>query len=196
MSPIFMERPGVRERFRRAGRQVLREPRTIATHVERIRAACGMQSAEPLQGALADLLCACLPDPARFGALLHEAEVRARLSPSLVQAFERQIGSSHRLARITPLATRWSVVAIPSLNVPRRAMLCGVDDSRMLASKATQALLAHEAGAEEEFLDHCEGALDTLAFMLVRRALLRHGQVLSARWDAVAQALQDGMHTS
>ena len=192
MPTATLPSPSVRAEFRLAGRRMLRDPRDPAGHQARVDAACALAGAEPLQGALADLLHACWPDPARLSATVRQPAVRSRLAPFVARALERQADAGRRLARVSPLATRWSLIATPSFDVPRRAVLCGTDDSRALAMLATPRLLAGQAGAEDEFLDHCEGAIDTQAFMLVRRALQKHGRLLAARWDSVAQALQPG----
>ena len=85
------------------------------------------------------------------------------------------------------------MLVAPSLDVPRRAILCSVDDSRRIAAEAVPALLAGDTQAEQDFLAHCEGAGDSLAFMLARRALTRAGRTLSPQWEAVSLALQDGV---
>ena len=181
-----------RESFRRAGRQVLNAPGDAALHQARVTAALALEGAEPLQGALADWLRRCAPDPS-FLALLDRTDVRGRLAPFVADALAAQARSGQPLPAASPWATRWSVLAAPSLDVPRRALLCSVDDSRRIAAAALPALLAGDAQAEQAFLTHCEGAGDSLAFMLARRALTREGRSLSAQWEAVSQALQNGV---
>ncbi|MDO5625979.1 MAG: hypothetical protein Q4G71_14985 [Pseudomonadota bacterium] len=180
-----------RERFRQHGRQVLRVPADAAAHEARVMAACALPGTEPVQGALADMLHACQPDAAftqLMQRLLRRPAVAERLAPFVVRAFAALADRGQRLPRVTPLATRFCVLAMPSLDVPRRALLVGVDDARAIA-----ALLAGDAAAEDAFLAHCEGAGDALAFMLVRRALAREGRALPARWDAVSAVLQNGV---
>ena len=80
------------------------------------------------------------------------------------------------------LATRWSVLVSPSLNVPRRRLRCSADDSRALAGAAAAAFVAHDEPAQAEFLDHCTVCDDVAAFMLARRAILRQGHVLPPPW--------------
>ena len=58
------------------------------------------------------------------------------------------------------------------------------------AEHAVAAVQVGDTVAEEEFLTHCRGAHDTLAFMLARRALMREGRVLGAMWEETLQALQ------
>lgn len=189
-------RPGelsARERFRRHGRYVMRVPSDRVAHEERVMAACELPGAEPLQGAVADMLHACLPNPDRTRQLLSRPAVAHRLAPFVARAFMAQVNAGRRLPIASALATRYSVLTTPSLDVPRRALLVGVDDSHSLAMRAAAAISAGDAGAEDEFLNHCKGAGDVLAFMLARRALMREGVALSPRWEETSEALQQGV---
>ena len=181
-----------RERFRQAGREVLLHPNDRRCHEGRVLVACELGGTEPLQGALADLLHACAPDAAWNRALLSRASVDQRLPAHVYCALLVQVQGTSRLPATNALATRWSVLTCPSLDVPRRALLCSTDDARTMAARAIPALLAGDAGAEQAFLAHCEGAGDTLAFMMARRALTRQGLVLSQRWDTVLEFLLKG----
>lgn len=179
-----------RERFRQLGRQVLAQPAERDRHELRVLAGCALPGSEPVQGALADMLHICEPDAARSGRLLEREDVRAHLPGYVLQAFEALVQSGGRLAKATPLATRYSIIATPSLNVPKRALLVSMDDSRTIAERAVAAVQVGDTTAEEEFLTHCRGAHDSLAFMLARRALMREGRVLGAMWEETLQALQ------
>lgn len=183
------ELKSAREAFRRASRAVCAAPADAQRHAERVDAALVLDGAEPLQGALVDWLRGCVLRWDRVRALLQRADVRQRLAPFVVAALTEHLNAGRRLPPASAWATRWSVLVAPSLDVPQRAVLCSVDDSRRIAAAALPVLLAGDAVAEHEFLTHCEGARDALAFMLVRRGLLREGQLLSASWDAVSAAL-------
>lgn len=180
----------VREAFRQAGRRVLREPAVRVAHEARVAAAAALPGSEALQAALVDMLHACKPDPAALGAVLKMHGIPIRLAPFVYQALRRTVQAGERLPRVSSLATRWCLLVSPALDVPRRALLCGVDDSRALAARAETALRAGDADAEQQFLDHCLGARDTLAFMLARRALVRQGIKPGPRWAEVFAALQ------
>ena len=182
-----------RVRFRQAGRDVLLVPADRKLHEVRVMAACGLDGAEPLQGALADLMFSCLPEGEPSARLLRRPQVAQRLAPFVTRQFLALAQQRQRLPRVSTLATRFSILAMPSLDVPRRALLCGVDDSRAIAAQAIPALLAGDAQAEEAFLTHCEGAGDSLAFMLASRALSRADRPLSARWREVSMVLQQGV---
>lgn len=180
-------------RFRRHGRHVMRVPSDRVAHEERVMAACELAGAEPLQGAVADMLYACLPNPDRTRQLLCRPVVAHRLAPFVARAFMAQVNAGRRLPIASALATRYSVLTTPSLDVPRRALLVGVDDSQGLAMRAAAAISTGDADAEDEFLNHCKGAGDVLAFMLARRALMRKGITLSPQWEETMDALQKGV---
>lgn len=179
-----------RERFRQAGRDVMRVPNDRTLHEDRVMMACALEGTDPVQGAMADMLHACRPDAERTARLLRRPLVSQRLAPFVARAFHAQASSGQRLPRVSPLATRYCVLAMPSLDVPKRALLCSVDDSREIAAQAIPLLLLGETAIEEAFLTHCEGAGDSLAFMLARRALMRAGHPLSERWSQVLTQLQ------
>lgn len=178
-----------REQFRLLGQQIMRCPTDIALHKQRIEQSLSMAGAEPLQGVLADMLYAVAGEKETED-WINQPNVANRLPILLHQRFLKQLASKRRLPRVSALATRWSVLVTPSLDVPARAILCGSDDSRALAAEAIAAILVGVEDAEIEFLAHCEGANDTLAFMLVRRALIKEGKTLSPHWDSMMMTLQ------
>lgn len=179
-----------RARFRHAGRQVLAMPTELARHEARLDAACDLDGAEPLQGSLADMMHACDPDPALLAPLLQRQHYSNRLLPLVASALLQRALGGIQLPRSNTFATRWSVITEPSLDIPQHAMLCSVDDSREIAKRAVDAILTGEADVEADFLTHCAGSFDTLAFMLARRMLMRRGYPLSTRWDVVSRELQ------
>ncbi|NMM18507.1 MAG: hypothetical protein HHJ15_00880 [Rhodoferax sp.] len=173
---------------RQQARRMLRDPLDASAHLARLQAALQLPGSEPVQGALADLFVA-------FGerevllkrSALHLA--RDRLAEHVVRWFEAQAGQA-RLSRITPLATRWSVLARPSADISTRARRCSGDDSRALADQAVKAVENADAEAQAAFLHHCITCHDNLAFMLARRALLRESEKLPPNWDEVSRQLQ------
>lgn len=186
-----MEDAAERMQFRLAGRRVLRNRNDPDAHAARVHAACRLRGTEPLQGALADMAYAAADNPSRLSQLLQQADIRQRLLPGVLDSFTRQTRHG-ALPRVTPLATRYSILAMPSLDVPPRAILCGADDSRRAAAEALPALLRGDTAVEEAFLTHCEGAGDTLAFMLARSAMIKARRELSPRWRTVSETLQRG----
>lgn len=178
-----------REQFRLLGQQIMRCPTDMTLHKQRIEQSLSMTGAEPLQGVLADMLYAVVGKQETED-WINQPSVASRLPILLHQRFLKQLASKRRLPRVNALATRWSVLVTPSLDVPARAILCGSDDSRVLAAEAIAAISVGVDDAEAAFLAHCEGANDTLAFMLVRRALIKEGKTLSPQWDSMMTQLQ------
>ena len=118
--------------------------------------------------------------------------VAARLAPHIHRSFEARV-SGTQLPRVTPLATRWSVLAIPSADVSTRARRVSADDSRTLAADVAAAVRSGDLPAQEAFLHHCLTCQDTLAFMLARRDARRAGVELLAAWAEVGAQLEKGV---
>jgi mono/diheme cytochrome c family protein len=96
------------------------------------------------------------------------------------------------LPRVSPLATRWSVLAMPSADISTRARRCSADDSRSLAKIAVQAVADSDQQAQQIFLHHCLTCHDNLAFMLARREILKLAKQLPPGWEAVSLQLERG----
>lgn len=178
-----------RQAFRALGRQVLLAPGRLIVHIERLEAADLLPGAEPVQGALADLFCGCAgqASPAQLTSALQAA--RARLNQQVALRFE-QAALAGGLPRRTRLATRWSVLASASLDVPRRERRCSADLSRELAERAIRAWHARDVATLDAFLEHCRVCRDSLAFMQVRRDIIRQGDTLPPRWRDIFVLLQ------
>lgn len=181
-------RLSARQALRLQARRLLRQPADITAHMARLQASLALAGTEPAQGALADLFhCFGAQDaPLKRMAL---QLVRARLPAHAARWFEAQTAQP-ALPAITPLATRWSVLAHPTADIFTRARRCSADDSRLLAAQAVRAFSAADQPAQSEFLHHCVTCHDTLAFMLARRALLQSGAALPDEWAAVSLQLQ------
>jgi mono/diheme cytochrome c family protein len=179
---------------RRSARLLVRTPTDAATHLARLHAATQLPGTEPVQGVLADLFTALGSD---HSALKSQALtlVRARLSPHMAFWFDSQTRAP-ALPKISPMATRWSVLAVPSADISTRARRCSVDDSRALAKRAVQAVTASDEQAQQLFLHHCLTCHDNLAFMLARREVLKLHPQLPAGWDEVSRQLERGPNPS
>src|SRR5690606_552825 len=181
-----------RREFRERTRAVARAPQDAAAHLARLQAALQLGDTEPVQGALADLFVA-LPrtDTALRQAALHLTS--GRLAPYVSEAFARH-AHGHVLPPTTALATRWSVFAQPSADVPARVRRASPDHSRRLATRVVEALLDGDplqaARIEHDFLDHCLSCQDKYAFMLASRDLRRHEIAVGDRWERVADWLE------
>ena len=68
-------------------------------------------------------------------------------------------------------------------------------DAKQRAARAMNDLGSGVAGVEDEFLTHCVGANDVMAFMLVRRELGRQRYFFSSRWDDVTAKLEKAVQT-
>ena len=188
MSEIQVNDPQARLAVRRCARLLMRNPVDVSAHFSRLRAALELPGSEPAQGALADFFVSFgEPDAALKRKAL--ALTRARLADHVVRWFDAQV-SQAPLPRITPLATRWSVLARPSADVSTRARRCSGDDSRALAQQVVKAVENADPQAQQAFLHHCVTCHDNLAFMLARRALLSQGASLPPDWEAVSTQLQ------
>lgn len=177
-----------RTELRRQVRRVLLEPAQTSAHGARLQAALALPGAEPVQGALADIYFAFGESEAFFKRQSLQLAL-PRLASHIARGFDAQ-SCSQRLSRITPLATRWSVLARPSADISTRARRCSADDSRLLAAQLELALERADVQAQEEFLHHCVTCHDKLAFMLARRSVLSRTDTLAPNWEAVSQWLE------
>ena len=188
MSAVVSSQLVARQVVRQQGRLLLRHPGDANAHMARLHAALELPGGEPAQGALADLFsCFGAQDEALKRTALQLA--RPRLSAHAARWFDAQAAQA-ALPAITPLATRWSVLAHPCADISTRARRCSVDDSRLLAEQAVLAFERGDPSAQNEFLHHCVTCHDNLAFMLARRALLKTGISLPDDWAAVSLQLE------
>jgi len=178
-----------RREVRRQTRALVNRHHDVAVHLARVHASLQLKGIEPVQGALADLF-------GSFGETSSALKAAAlqlaapRLGSRTARLFEVWVAGPP-LPRITPLATRWSLMVSPSADTPTRSRRCSPDDSRTLAAQFLVACDAQEAGAQEAFLHHCLTCQDRLAFMLARRELLKRHGSLPAEWVEVQTAFQD-----
>lgn len=179
----------VRAQFRASSRVVYVRPRDYALHCARLHAALALPGTEPIQGALADLFFGCRDE---LAARKNDAMeiVGDRLSSAYRRRFEPYV-LVNDFPVSSRMATRWSVLVRPSIEIPRREMRCSSDDSRALAQAAVRAWRDGDHTAQEEFLQHCWICRDALAFMLARREILRTQEALPERWTAVSLFLQE-----
>ena len=183
-----------REQSRRFARHFARairlSPHDEAAHLARLQSCLALDGVEPVQGALADVFVSFGPEGA---ALKRRALALAapRLHEWLLGRFERWVHAP-ALPRITPLATRWSVIAVPSADMSTRARRCSPDVSRAVAEQALAAWQANDLDGMDHFFHHCLTCRDRLAFMLVRRALYQRQASLPDGWAAVETELLQG----
>ena len=174
--------------LRRQARLLLCDPSDRNAHWARLQASLELPGSEPAQGVLADIFVSLDKVDIAFKrkALLL---ARDRLTAHAARWFDALTEGS-RLARTTPLATRWSVLARPCVNISTRARRCSSDDSRALADQVVHAVERADVTAQQEFFHHCVTCHDNLAFMLARRTLLRAAATLPPDWEAVSLQLE------
>lgn len=174
--------------LRQQARRLVQTPADVNTHLACLQAALALPGAEPVQGALADVFVALGESKAPFKQTALQM-ARERLAAHVVRWFAAEVAHSP-LSRITPLATRWSVLARPSADISTRARRCSGDDSRVLAEHMVKAVESADQAAQQAFLHHCVTCHDNLAFMLARRVLLRMNATLPDGWEAVSRQLE------
>jgi hypothetical protein len=174
--------------FRAHTRRLLQTRHDPAVHLARIEAALEVAGAEPVQGALADLFCAFGPAHAVTKQTILDKSM-ARLPAHVGNWFASQVHAP-ALPVVSPLATRWSVLAVVSADISTRARRCSADDSRLLAAQVVDAVGRSDLQAQQLFLHHCLTCHDNLAFMLARRQLLKRDGELPPAWEATSVQLE------
>ncbi|MDR3369020.1 hypothetical protein [Rhodoferax sp.] len=183
-----------RRALRQQLRNVIRSPGTPEVHWACLLAAMEMAGSEPVQGVLADIFFAF--DATETAFKRQALRVAANRLPAHIARWFEANSDQTRLPRITALATRWSALARPSVDMLTRSRRCSADDSRALAEQVVLAWTNDDVSAQQEFLHHCLICHDKLAFMLARRALLRSVNELPPNWSAVSLALEKAMEPS
>lgn len=192
----FNEHYQIRKEFRYFSRLVKLTPANEHYHRKRIQAAMRLEQNEPLQGALADYFYACWYLMSTQGNQLLK-EVSARLQAWVLEEFHRLVGQGYCLPSITKLATRWSVLASPSMDMPSHQMYVGKDDASWVAKDVCKQLLAakvanqqqHIEQIEHEFFAHCMACQDRMGFLMVWFELAKQGWVFHDGWAVCKQAL-------
>lgn len=188
MSELQRTPIAVRERYRRASRRVLNAPTTTSYHRERIRIALNFFETEPLQGALADYFFGCWYDMPFSGQAILE-EVKERLPAPIYQAFFKCTHKKDYIWSISPLATRWSVLVTPSLDVPSHKLRTSSDTAWYVSDNVVATLLKARnennptlSQTEDDFLEHCVACTDRMAFMMVWFRLNKENWLFDERW--------------
>lgn len=186
-----------KHQFRYYSREVLKRPTELMLHEQRLRLARKFPQNEPLQGALADLFYGCWYDmPLQGEAIL--ATVADRLPLPTRNHFRDCIEKNSYVQRISEVATRWSVLVTPSLNVASHSLRVSSDDARQIAADFGARLIKAKANndkqqltqIEDDFLGHCLACVDRIGFSLVWFRLARNGWVFDERWVACQRQLE------
>lgn len=181
---------GLRRQFRFFSRAVYQSPSLYQFHQKRLRAGAGLGRQEPLQGALADLFFACWYDMAVMGPEIM-SEYGEKLPAHIQDEFWRYVNTGEHLPKVSPLATRFSVLVSPSMQVPAHQIYLGRDDAKSIAKQITQTLvLARQtnddglvAETTQAYLAHCMACKDLMGFMMTWFALSKESWVFDKDWQ-------------
>lgn len=175
-----------RKQFRYYTRLVKLHPADSHYHQKRLWLSAKLSQSEMVQGALADYFFGCWYELAQSGkAMLDEA--RAHLPAHRVQLFERYMGTGQYLPPISVLATRFSVLVLPSMNVASHHLYINKEDALALSKKVGEQLL-QSTNAEEkkhlqdEYLRHCLACHDRMGFMQTWFLLAKGGFEFDRAW--------------
>lgn len=178
-----------RSQFRYYSRRILEAPASRYDHEQRIAVAKQFHENEPLQGALADFIYAfwyelSVEDTSAL------TELAERLSMQVQQQFEQCLLKNRYLLDVSELATRWSVLVSPSIDVPLHRLLVEREESLRIAEVVSEQLLtAREQNAqqtlqniERSFLTHCRICHDRIAFLTVWMKLSNQAWQFNQQW--------------
>jgi hypothetical protein len=174
--------------LRAQARHLIGHPQDSLAHAARVDAALQIEGTEAVQGALADMFAQLDKSHADVKRIAYEA-CQHRLSARISLAFEGLI-EKNQIPLINKLATRWSLLSIPSADIPTRVRRCSLDASRVLAAAGFHAFETRDEEAQNAFLEHCMTCHDKMAFMLARRAVLKIVPRLPEAWELVSSRLE------
>lgn len=174
-----------RREYRYYTRLVKRLPMHSYYHKKRLAVARQMAWREPLQGALADYFFACWHEMNFDGALMLE-DLSNILPEHTLVGFHQYLNQGYNLLLVNDLATRFSILVSPSMNVPRHKLFVGKDDAKVLSAKVSAALIQADpndaALIQEEYFAHCLACQDKMGFMMTWFALAKLGWVFDEAW--------------
>lgn len=193
----FVTHPKIKKRFRQLSRHVAQLPNDARVHRQRIDVAMQFYESDPVQGALADYFFGCWYDVAFEGQEILD-KVAHKLRAGMYDDFAECVNRQGFVLRSSQLATEWSVLLTPSLQVPAHRQRTSRDYSWYIADKVVEELLfARQASdikqikhLEEEFFLHCLACADKIAFMKVWFQLNKRDWVLDARWQRCRESLE------
>lgn len=192
--PIADPSLGKRSQFRYYSRCVRYFPTSTYYHKKRLEVAMAFVESEPLQGALADYFYAGWYDIAREGATLLDL-FGDKLPAHIVQDFLAYVNQGQYLPSISPLATRFSVLVSPSLNVPAHRLYVSKEEAQKISNdvvaKLTDTSLLETpellSQIQKDYLAHCQVCQDRMGFMMTWFALSKTGFEFDEEWRACKQ---------
>lgn len=186
-----------RRAFRYYSRKAFSAPNNRYYHEQRIKASLLLNEKEPLQGAVADFLFGCWYDiPYDIEDIF--SRIEGRLHPRIEQAFLNCIKKLEYIGQNSELATRWSVLITPSLNVQTHRLRVSSDDAKKIAENViAELMVARKASnweriktVECEFFAHCLACNDRLAFSIVWFCLSKNEWPFDEFWLDCQQRLE------
>lgn len=190
-----------RRHFRFLSRQVLKSIDNAEYHAQRIRVANELPSSEPVQGALADYFYGCwfqigFDDAIESQRLLSEA--REKLNPQVLNEFQKFIDRKAYAEQISVLATDWSVLVKPSMDVPLFRLRTSKQNTIHVVDTFLNQLIEADvsndreavSNIEQSFFDHCLVCNDLMAFMKVWFRLNKKGWKFDERWSECRSKLE------
>lgn len=187
----------IKTQFRQLSRHIAKMPNDARLHHERIDVAMQFYESDPVQGALADYFFGCWYDVAFEGRAILD-KVADKLRAGVYDDFAECVNRQGFVMRSSQLATEWSVLLTPSLQVPVHRQRTNRDHSFYVADRVIEQLLLarqnHDVAQilhlEEEFFLHCLACGDKIAFMKVWFWLNKQNWVLDARWQRCRESLE------
>ncbi len=179
--------------FRSLSRKLMTQKANASIHLQRIDIAKEFSSDEPLQGALADYFYGCwfeiVYDNQHILTLLNN--LQSKLMPYAYKFFVECVEKQSYIAQITKLATCWSVLVVPSMDIPLHKLRTSKDNTlyivdtviNRLEQAYQQADLSAIKTIEDEFFEHCLICSDLMAFMRVWFILNRKQWLIDERWQ-------------
>ena len=190
------EELAARQAFRYYSRKVFLAPNDRSFHEKRIDAAMLLDEREPVQGALADFFYSCWYDvPYDIEDIF--LQVKDRLQPQIADAFRDCINKLDYIHRSSVLATRWSILISPSLNLYGNRLRISTDDATKVAKDITNTLMNARDNEdwetiehiENDFFTHCLARHDRLVFSLVWFRLGKSDWEFDKRWNTCQHKL-------
>lgn len=178
-----------RHQYRYYTRLIKNSPSHSYYHKQRIKIARNLVQTEPLQGAVADYFLGCWYDANREGKVLLE-DLSDHLPAHVVHGFLQHVNTGKPIASISVLATRYSVLVSPSMNVPKYKLYLGKDDAKIVSKEISLALLKARSDGdlsllhtlEQQYLQHCLACQDKMGFLLTWFALAKESWHFHEEW--------------
>lgn len=179
-----------RRDFRKLSRLIKQHPDIEKLHKQRLTIALRFSEGEAVQGALADYFYGCWYNVPFFAdAIL--TKTQSKLRPNVFKAFQSLNDGNNYLFKVNTLATGWSVLTTPSLEVSSYRIKTSTDYSMSKVTQVVESLMLAKSSAESrritaienDFFAYCLACEDNLAFMKAWLQLSKLGWVFHDSWE-------------